>query len=118
MLTIMKFCTAITLLLLCLFSAKLLNVWLQLSIPAPLTGMALMFLLLSSKLLKPQWLAPACEPILKYMALFFIPAGVGVVQYTSLLSTHWPLLVSVLILVPLTGLCVVGIIAKKVAFHD
>ncbi|WP_105167886.1 CidA/LrgA family protein [Pseudoalteromonas sp. T1lg23B] len=102
----------------CLFSAKLLKVWLQLSIPAPLIGMALMLLLLNCKVLKPQWLAPACAPILKYMALFFIPAGVGIVQYTSLLNTHWPLLLSVLIAVPLSGLCLVGLIAKKVTFHD
>ncbi|WP_084228155.1 CidA/LrgA family protein [Pseudoalteromonas byunsanensis] len=118
LLTISRFCTALALLLMCLFSAKLLSSWLQLSIPAPLIGMALMFLLLSSNLLKPQWLAPACAPILKYMALFFIPAGVGIVQYTSLLSTHWPLLLSVLTLVPLTGLCLVGWLAKKVAFYD
>ncbi|BBN82165.1 hypothetical protein PA25_21500 [Pseudoalteromonas sp. A25] len=74
--------------------------------------------LLASNIIKASWIAPACAPILKYMALFFIPAGVGIVQYTSLLALYWPLLVCTLILVPVIGLSIVGLVAKKGLKND
>ncbi|CAH9059639.1 Holin-like protein CidA [Pseudoalteromonas holothuriae] len=110
---ILKFFVALSLLLACLYSAKLMTLWWQVPLPAPLVAMIFMLILLSSKMIQPNWLTPACEPILKYMALFFIPAGVGIVQHTPLLILQWPLLLSILIVVPTVGICLVAIVAQK-----
>ncbi|MBD1583149.1 CidA/LrgA family protein [Pseudoalteromonas sp. S16_S37] len=115
---LIKFIIALGILLMCLYSAKLMTLWWQIPLPSPLVAMLILLLLLASKIIEPSWLAPACAPILKYMALFFIPAGVGIVQYTSLLALYWPLLVCTLILVPVAGLSLVGFVAKKGLKND
>ncbi|NOU49742.1 CidA/LrgA family protein [Pseudoalteromonas sp. JBTF-M23] len=113
-----KFFIALGILLMCLYSAKLMVLWWQIPLPSPLVAMLILLLLLASKIMQPSWLEPACTPILKYMALFFIPAGVGIVQYTSLLALYWPVLLCTVILVPVVGLTLVGFAAKKGLKND
>ncbi|WP_152086453.1 CidA/LrgA family protein [Pseudoalteromonas sp. A25] len=115
---LVKFIIALGILIMCLYSAKLITLWWQIPLPSPLVAMLMLLTLLASNIIKASWIAPACAPILKYMALFFIPAGVGIVQYTSLLALYWPLLVCTLILVPVIGLSIVGLVAKKGLKND
>lgn len=56
--------------------------------PASILGMLLLFLALSHQWLAPQQIAQAAEPLLKYMALFFIPVGVGLMQFTDLIAQY------------------------------
>uniref|UniRef100_U1KMD9 LrgA family protein n=2 Tax=Pseudoalteromonas citrea TaxID=43655 RepID=U1KMD9_9GAMM len=102
----------------CLYSAKFIVAAFNLTIPAPLLGMLFLISLLYFKIVLPPLIAPAALPILKYMALFFVPAGVGILQYTTLLLNNLDLLVSILILVPTVGLMCVGLIANRGKYSD
>ena len=113
----LKFIAALTILLACLYSAKWLVWQLSLPFPAALLGMLFLLALLGFKILPSNWLAPACQPILKYMALFFIPAGVGLVQYLNVFKNHWLLLALILVLIPIIGLVIVGKIVHQ-GCHD
>ena len=66
-----------------------LSAWLKLPIPGNVIGMALMLLALSAGWVKLDWLQEAADLLLRYLALFFVPAGVGVMLYFDLIGREW-----------------------------
>ncbi len=94
--------------LLCLFSAKGILALAGSPFPSPVLGMVLLFVLLVTGIVPERRVFPAASPLLTYMPLLFIPAGAGLVDHLPLLASHWPLLLTVLILVPLCTLALVG----------
>lgn len=50
--------------------------------------MLLLFLLLSFQLVPPLWLKPGCYVLIRYMALLFVPIGVGVMNYYQQLAAQ------------------------------
>ncbi|RZQ53263.1 CidA/LrgA family protein [Pseudoalteromonas phenolica] len=111
--TVIQFLTSLLLMIVCLIIAKATTHFFEINFPSALIAMLLLFLLLSIGVIKAAWIAPASQPVLKYMALFFIPAGVGLVEHLNIIAMHWPLLMSTLILVPSFGLFFVSYIAKR-----
>ena len=112
-----KFSASLMLLIGFLFISKLTTTYFQIAFPSALLAMLIVFVLLVTNIVKESWIAPACQPILKYMALFFIPAGVGLVEHISVFAAHWSLLLLVLLLVPLIGLVLVLFIASLRGKH-
>ena len=102
----------------CLLLAKGVNSYFALAAPAALVAMLILLALLATKLVPAQWLAPAAEPILKYMALFFIPAGVGLVEHLNLFAIHWPLLLLLLLGLPSVCLVLLAPLVKRIKFRD
>jgi putative effector of murein hydrolase LrgA (UPF0299 family) len=43
--------------------------------------MLILFVLLALQIMPPQWVNPGCNILIRYMALLFVPIGVGVMQY-------------------------------------
>ena len=71
---------------------------LDLPIPGNVIGMAMLLLALSAGFVKEESLAEAGELLLKYMALFFVPAGVGVMLYFELIAKEWlPIIVGTVV---------------------
>jgi holin-like protein len=97
----------------CLYSAKFIVAVFNLTIPASLLAMLYLIALLHFGIIQPSLVASVATPILKYMALFFVPAGVGILQYTALLTENLYLLLCTLVLVPTIGLVCVGFIANQ-----
>ena len=58
-------------------------------IPGSVIGMLLLFTALCLKLVKPEQIKPVVKFLCDNMALFFVPAGVGIVNATDILSRHW-----------------------------
>ncbi|TYP00103.1 holin-like protein [Geothermobacter ehrlichii] len=58
-------------------------------IPGNVIGMALMLAALGSGLVRLAWVEEAAELLLSHLALFFIPAGVGVMVYGKLIAREW-----------------------------
>ncbi|QPB83923.1 CidA/LrgA family protein [Pseudoalteromonas rubra] len=118
MMIALRFIASLAILIGCLWAARLITATFALSLPAPLLGLLLLFGLLQGGLLRSEYLLPSCNPILKYMALFFIPAGVGLINYLAIFSQYAWLLISVLILVPTLGLLLAGKLASQGRFYD
>lgn len=92
------FLTGITLLLAYQLAGEVSVRLLQLPVPGPVAGMALLFctLLLRGNLEKT--LDTAASALLSHLSLLFVPAGVGVVVHFGLLSQEWlPLLVTLVL---------------------
>lgn len=92
-------------LLVCQAAGEVLAFALQLPIPGPVVGMALLlgFLLLRSSAV--EALRPTSNELLKHLSLLFVPAGVGVMLHLARLADEW-LAVSVALLVS-TALAIV-----------
>lgn len=67
---------------------------LPLPIPASVIGLILLFICLFTGLLKIRHIQEKSDFLLSNMAFFFIPAGVGVMNYFDILKADWfPLLI-------------------------
>ena len=99
MLTIVwQYLRAFVLIYVCLYAGIALAALLPITIPGSIIGMLLLFLLLSFQILPAKWVQPGCHLLIRYMALLFVPIGVGVMQYFDLLRAKFgPIVVSCII---------------------
>jgi holin-like protein len=85
--------------------------WLRVPLPGPVIGM---LLLLGALVLRPRWagwLTRGGDLLLRNMALFFVPAGVGVVTELHVLQAEWFPVCAALV-----GSTLVGLLAAAAAF--
>jgi holin-like protein len=86
------FCSFL-LILLFLAGGKLIAAYLPVAFPGSIIGLILLFFALSTSLVKVKWITRSGNFILKYMALLFIPIGVGLLNYFDLIISHWLVIV-------------------------
>lgn len=58
-------------------------------IPGSVIGMMLLFAALCLKIVKPHQIKPVAKFLCDNMALFFVPAGVGIINALDILSQYW-----------------------------
>lgn len=58
-------------------------------IPGSVIGMILLFAALCLKVVKPERIKPVAKFLCDNMALFFVPAGVGIINALDILSQYW-----------------------------
>lgn len=76
-------------------------------------GMILIFVALKLKLIKLENVKPASDKLVRYMVLFFVPYGVGMMVYYDVIKAHWiSILVAAAISTVLT-LYITAIIQQK-----
>ena len=85
----MAIARGLTLLLLFQLAGELCSRLGDLPIPGNVLGMGLLLMALLAGWVKVQWLVDAAELLLANLALFFVPAGVGVMVYTGLIVRQW-----------------------------
>lgn len=76
-------------LLVCQLLGEVIGRFSQLPIPGNVLGMVLLLIALRLGLVRLDWVADAAELLLGHMALFFVPAGVGVMTYWALIGREW-----------------------------
>lgn len=86
---------------------------LPLPIPASVIGLILLFLCLFSGLLKVGHIQEKSDFLLSNMAFFFIPAGVGMMNYFDILKKNW---FSLLIICILSTLITFAVTAYSIRF--
>lgn len=84
-----------------------------LPLPGPVIGMALLFLALTLRGGLPESLRVTAGGLLQHLSLLFVPAGVGVVLYLSLIADQWAaisvsLLVSTVATIAVSALVMLG----------
>lgn len=95
---IWQYLRAFVLIYLCLYAGIFVASLLPIVIPGSIIGMLILFVLLSLQILPAKWVKPGCHLLIRYMALLFVPIGVGVMQYYDVLKAQFgPVVVSCLI---------------------
>ncbi|AJJ09968.1 lrgA family protein [Yersinia rohdei] len=90
-----QYLRAFAIIYLCLWAGKAVALLLPITIPGSIIGMLILFALLASQILPSKWVKPSCQLLIRYMALLFVPIGVGVMQYYDQLTKQFgPIVVS------------------------
>ena len=87
---------SLTLIFSCQLAGELVATALQLSLPGPVIGMMMLFIVLLLRGNVSRELSQVGDLLLSNLSLLFVPAGVGVVTHFTLLRHNWfPLSVSI-----------------------
>ena len=87
---IWQYLRAFVLIYACLYAGIFIASLLPVTIPGSIIGMLILFVLLALQILPAK-----CYVLIRYMALLFVPIGVGVMQYFDLLRAQFgPVVVS------------------------
>ncbi|TXU08396.1 hypothetical protein D4N07_01190 [Enterobacter hormaechei] len=93
--TIWQYLRAFVLIYACLYAGIFIASLLPITIPGSIIGMLILFMLLALQVLPAEWVNPGCFVLIRYMALLFVPVGVGVMQYYDVLKAQFgPIVVS------------------------
>ncbi|HAF51236.1 MAG TPA: hypothetical protein DCL03_00575, partial [Leclercia adecarboxylata] len=85
LIVVWQYLRAFILIYACLYAGIFLASLLPITIHGSIIGMLILFVLLALQILPAQWVKPGCSVLIRYMALLFVPIGVGVMQYYDLL---------------------------------
>ena len=69
----------------------------DLPIPGALIGMLILFLLLSTGMVKAEWIEFGANLLIGNLLLFFIPSAIGIINYGNLFGVTGMLLVGVVV---------------------
>ncbi|MGK2944083.1 MAG: CidA/LrgA family protein [Desulfuromonadales bacterium] len=103
----------LTLLLLFQLCGEVVSRVLELPIPGNVLGMGLLLLGLLTNVVDIKWFEEAAEILLSNMALFFVPAGVGVMVYGNLIASEWLPISVATVLSTFVVMAVTGKLAQK-----
>ena len=93
--TLWQYLRAFALIYACLYAGIFVASLLPITIPGSIIGMLILFVLLALQILPARWVNPGCYVLIRYMALLFVPIGVGVMQYFTLLQAQFgPVVIS------------------------
>lgn len=92
---IWQYLRSFILIYICLYAGIAISSLLPITIPGSIIGMLILFILLSLQILPSGWVKPGCHLMIRYMALLFVPIGVGVMQYVDMIKQQFgPVVVS------------------------
>ena len=94
------------------FSAFILKS-LNLTFPAPILGIIILFSLLKLNIIKENWIKDFCEFILKYMILFFIPMFVGIINFKNELEQNFVPIISTIVITTTIVMIIVALFIEN-----
>lgn len=103
----------LTLILALQLAGEVLHLALDLPVPGPVIGMALLFLGLLISRRSPLNLERTAFALLDNLSLLFVPAGVGVMLYLHLLAAEWRPILTALVGSTVAAIAVTGWIMVK-----
>jgi holin-like protein len=106
--TILKFSIQLLLLWVIYYLSTLVVKAFHIPLPGSVLGMIFLFGLLSTGIVKEQWLTTATTPLLKHLSFFFIPIAVELMEWGDLFRQKGhllflPLVISLLVALVTTG---------------
>ncbi|MCE2594883.1 CidA/LrgA family protein [Motilimonas cestriensis] len=104
---------AFAIILIALLGGKAIAYLLPFSFPASIIGMLLLFIAFNTGLIKVHWVQSGAHYLLTYMALLFIPIGVGLINYFDLVITQWPALLASITFGTLIVMAIVGHVFQR-----
>ncbi|WP_417594494.1 CidA/LrgA family protein [Oceanospirillum sp.] len=102
-------------LLFCQFLGELTVRYLDWPFPGPVVGMVLLLIGLIINGGVPQGVRQASEGLLTYLALLFVPAGVGLMVHYRLIAADGLVIATALVLSTAVTLLVTGVLLNKLA---
>lgn len=103
---------AITTLLLFQLMGETLSMALNLPIPGPVIGMALLFVALAFRGEAPASLRATAQGLLQHLSLLYVPAGVGVMLHFQLIADDWSPILAALVISTFAAIFVTAVVLR------
>lgn len=97
---------------------EVLSASMSLPVPGSVLGMGLLLAALLIGWVEVAWIEEAADLLLSNMALFFVPAGVGVMVYADLISREWLPISVGLVLSTFIVMAVTGWVEQSLSSRD
>jgi holin-like protein len=91
------------------------SAFLNLPVPGSVLGMALMALGLGLRIIRLEWVQDASGFLTKNLAFFFVPVGVGFMEYFDLLKTDGPVILGITVVSTLCVLILTGLFHRFIS---
>ena len=75
-----------------LLLGNLISHYIPLGIPGSIWGLLLLFLGLTTRIIRLEWIYLGSSLLSRYMAVLFVPVSVGIIKYYDLLVSQWKIL--------------------------
>ncbi|MFB5266867.1 CidA/LrgA family protein [Paenibacillus enshidis] len=85
--------------------------WLHWPVPGSIIGMAILFILLQTGVVRLSWIEAGANWLLAELLLFFIPSAVGVMDYGPMLEHNGMIILLVVLLGTFIVMAVTGLVA-------
>lgn len=105
----MKYIREFIIILMVSFAGEVLNQWIPLPIPASVYGFVLMFIILTSGIVKTEEVKEAGEFLIEIMPVLFIPAAAGLLESWHILS---PILFPAVVITVVTTIAVMAVTGR------
>ena len=83
---------SIVILYIILLLGNLISHYIPLGIPGSIWGLLLLFLGLTTRIIRLEWIYLGSSLLIRYMAVLFVPVSVGIIKYYDLLVSQWKIL--------------------------
>ena len=100
------------------FTGELISHWIGGFVPGSVIGMLLLFMALVFKQVKPFRVKRISTLLTENMGLFFLPAGVGLMNAFGILSQYWAVILTASVVSTLLVIAVVALIQQKLGKED
>ncbi len=111
--TVMKMVKGIFIILLFYFLGQAISYLINGFVPGSILGMILLFLSLHFKAIKPDIVKDVANAFTRNMAIFFIPAGAGLLGAYGLISKFWMSILIICSISTILVIAVVGIVQQR-----
>ncbi|MBH8601813.1 CidA/LrgA family holin-like protein [Thermoactinomyces sp. CICC 23799] len=95
------------------------GVWIQqkshVPIPGSMIGLFLLFICLSTGLVRVHWLQSGADVLLSWLPLLFLPSVIGVIEYAGFLRRHGLQAMAVVVISTVLVMCLSGWLAQWLA---
>ncbi len=95
------------------FTGEFISYFIDGFIPGSVIGMVLLFLALAFKVVKPEKVKKVSMLLTENMGLFFLPAGVGLMNSLGIISRYWTVIVTASVVSTLLVIASVALIQQK-----
>lgn len=95
------------------FTGEFISSFIDGFIPGSVIGMILLFLSLAFKLIKPVKVKRFSTVLTQNMGLFFIPAGVGLMNSLGIISQYWAVILTASVVSTILVIATVALVQQK-----
>lgn len=95
------------------FTGEFISYFIYGFIPGSVIGMVLLFLALAFKVVKPNKVKKLSTLLTENMGLFFLPAGVGLMNSLGIISQYWVVIVTASVVSTILVIASVALIQQK-----
>lgn len=101
---------SLAILYLMLFLGEWVTRLVPIGIPASIVGLLILFLCLTTQIIRVSWIFFGASLIIRYMAILFVPVSVGIMKYSDLLVSQAKALLIPNVVSSMVTLVVVGLL--------